>query len=229
MSIADKLSMIAENQKKVYEAGAKNEEIKMWEMLTANGNRRLYASVFRESNFTGYAFPRPIQPKGTSSHMFYSYAGTELPQNIDFSNMPANADISNMFGYARDITQIPDMNIPAMDTYNATFGYCYDLEEIEILRVHKDTVFKNAFVSCNNLKTIAINGEIGTNFDIHWCSQLSHDSLINDGSTGIINTLYDYASEGNTSSHILTIGTGNLNKLTATEKAIATQKGWTLA
>ena len=74
-----------------------NFDLKLWEMITANGNRRLYSGIFRESDFTGYTFLRPIQPKGTSTHMFYSYAGTELPGNIDFSNIPASTDTSSIF------------------------------------------------------------------------------------------------------------------------------------
>jgi uncharacterized protein YndB with AHSA1/START domain len=43
----------------------------------------------------------------------------------------------------------------------------------------------------------------------------------------IIGCLSDYSGSGTT--HTCTIGTANLAKLTDAEKAIATEKGWTLA
>lgn len=54
--------------------------------------------------------------------------------------------------------------------------------------------------------------------DLHYCTALSHDSLM-----VIINGLQTV--EGKT----LTLGTDNLAKLTDAEKQIATDKGWTLA
>ena len=43
----------------------------------------------------------------------------------------------------------------------------------------------------------------------------------------ILNALKDYSSS--TSSWVCTLGTTNLEKLTEEQKAIATEKGWTLA
>lgn len=45
----------------------------------------------------------------------------------------------------------------------------------------------------------------------------------------VLDALYDYAAEGSTNTYTLTLGTTNLAKLTDEEKAIATNKGWTLA
>jgi hypothetical protein len=45
----------------------------------------------------------------------------------------------------------------------------------------------------------------------------------------IINTLNDYSTYTGTTVFKVTLGSTNLAKLTDAEKAIATEKGWTLA
>lgn len=54
--------------------------------------------------------------------------------------------------------------------------------------------------------------------DLHYCTNLTHDSLMI-----IINGLQTVTGK------TLTLGTENIAKLTDAEKQIATDKGWTLA
>jgi hypothetical protein len=73
-----------------------------------------------------------------------------------------------------------------------------------------------------------INCTIGQNgFNVQNSTKLTHDSLINNEGTGILNSLEDKSGTGST--WTITLGSANLAKLTDGEKAIATQKGWTLA
>ncbi|MBQ9096942.1 MAG: hypothetical protein IJY55_00920, partial [Clostridia bacterium] len=62
----------------------------------------------------------------------------------------------------------------------------------------------------------------GTNFNISRHNNLTFDSLVS-----IILALKDYS--GTSTTKTVTLGATNLAKLTDSEKAIATQKGWTLA
>ena len=66
-----------------------------------------------------------------------------------------------------------------------------------------------------------IGGVIGLkdNLDLSKCPNLTHDSLMN-----VINDAADITADPKN----LVLGTTNLNKLTDEEKAIATNKGWTL-
>ena len=63
---------------------------------------------------------------------------------------------------------------------------------------------------------------IGT-LDISHLTQLDHSSLL-----VIINGLYDYVSAGNSRTRYIKLGATNLAKLSDEEKAIATNKGWTI-
>lgn len=80
----------------------------------------------------------------------------------------------------------------------------------------------------SGVSTLLSIGEVSnikfSGFDFSPCVLLNHDTLIR-----VLNALYDYASEGSTDTYTLTLGTTNLAKLTDDEKAIATNKGWTLA
>jgi hypothetical protein len=80
----------------------------------------------------------------------------------------------------------------------------------------------DTFGSMGNLEYIRFEGTIGKSTSFSASKNLTHDSLIN-----ILEHLKDYAGSGTT--YTLTLGSTNLAKLTDAEKAIATQKGWTLA
>lgn len=71
----------------------------------------------------------------------------------------------------------------------------------------------------NNRGKLTITNATYNSIRFDWSVLLTHDSLLN-----IIDVLADGVS-GKT----LQLGSANLNKLTAAEKAIATNKGWTLA
>jgi len=82
----------------------------------------------------------------------------------------------------------------------------------------------NASVWGTNLTNLGIDGEISYNWQFTRSTILTHDSLMN-----VINALADYSQDTSGTAHTLTLGATNLAKLTNAEKAIATQKGWTLA
>ena len=63
---------------------------------------------------------------------------------------------------------------------------------------------------------------IGT-LDISHLTQLDHSSLL-----VIINGLYDYVGAGSSGTRYIKLGDVNLSALSDEDKAIATNKGWTI-
>ena len=59
--------------------------------------------------------------------------------------------------------------------------------------------------------------------DISHLTQLDHSSLL-----VIINGLYDYVAAGSSGTRYIKLGATNLAKLSDEDKAIATNKGWTI-
>ena len=130
-------------------------------------------------------------------------------------------NVSYMF-YCSGVTRIPSLDFSSVSNMSSVFTSCSFLETIDEIIVSSTTpAFRDAFTGCSNLKNLTITGELaksGSNFAP--CTELTHYSLMS-----IINALKTYTS----GTYTINLGSTNLAKLTDAEKAIATQKGWTLA
>lgn len=237
MSIAEKLTTIAENEQKVYNAGIEkgiaDNEIAYVDRLTGNGTKTNYSYAFRESNFPeNYSFAKTIVVNN-ACQMFYNMSG-QFPGNVDMSAVTGNAPYESygtyaIFAWSTRATYLCDMNLQAPKYYTSTWAYCSNLITIEKIRVNENTQFSTSpiglpFQNCYALENVTFEGVIGHDISFAQSTKLTHDSLMN-----IINCLKDYSEDTSGTTHTLTIGTINQAKLTDTEKAIATQKGWTIA
>ena len=94
------------------------------------------------------------------------------------------------------------------------------IEKIDAYDFGKCTSLYNAFFNCNRLQELLITN-ISVSFDLSTSNNLTEANLI-----VILNNLMDLTGK---TSQTLTLGKTNLAKLTDSEKAIATNKNWTLA
>ena len=154
MSIAEKLTTVADNQQRVYDAGKKAECDAFWDVFQQNGEPSNYYYAFAYGKFTdeNYNPKHPIICKSGSTaagSMFY------------------NSTITN--------TKVP-ITIPGASTQ--TFGNCSALKTIPLLTLTENTTYNNTFAYCSALEDITIDGVIGQNgLDFSACKNLSHDSL----------------------------------------------------
>ena len=154
-----------------------------------------------------------------------------------FRGTLVNGDLVNDFGVSIDFSDCTNMQYVFMRCYfdrigvvdaskttslTGAFQNATELKTIDAVVLMEDgkNTFSNAFSGATALENITIVGAIGNNIDFSACKKLTHNSLMS-----IINHLQTKAS----GSFVLTLGTTNLEKLTDAEKAIATEKGWTLA
>ena len=182
---------------------------------------------------------------GGMSYMFYNCKSlTSIPQ-LDTSNV---VGMNNMFNSCSSLTSIPQLDTSKVTSMGSMFNYCSSLPTIPPLDTHSVTYMSSMFAGCTALVSVprldatslteasnmfghsykplrgltTFGGLTGLkiDFDLSTCPKLTYESLLN-----VINELADVTASPKT----LTLGEENLKKLWNEEKAIATNKGWTLA
>ena len=154
MSIAEKLTAIAENVPKVYEAGQKSEQDRFWDSYQNKGG-----AVNGTYMFSGYAwndeifnpkYPIILSKGGTGLFSFTKL--TDIKVMVDAT---ATSDVTHLFNWGQSIKIIPLFRVSVNNIYTNWFNYCISLEEIQF------------------------EGTIGKSLDIHWSTKLSAESYEN--------------------------------------------------
>ena len=249
MSISDKLVVIAENEQKVYDAGYKKgkqeggdteaaynqgvedgkkaEYDNFWDNFQINGERSGYQYAFAYSFWDENIFkPKYNLTVYDGSFMFY-YNRSSLNIKTALENAGVILDTSGAKNVQTMFYRCGSPELPTIDLSSATdttrMFYSGDIITIEKVIFSENTVIaSNIFNDATGLENIEIGGEICSNISFSACTKLTHDSLMS-----IINHLKDFS--GTSTTKTCTLGSSNLAKLTDAEKAIATQKGWSLA
>lgn len=184
MSIAEKLTTIAENEQKVYDAGKKSEYDKFWDAYQNYGRRINYTRAFYGEGWNDNIFKPKHKIKPTNANQMFSsnsikdYGATD----IDLSEA---TDISYLFYYSVT-THIPDISTVSSPTLEYVFAGCYLAKTLDrlILKDDGSQSFVNVFRLCTSLENILIEGTIGQGgFNVSW-SPLNKASL-----TSVVNAL----------------------------------------
>ena len=149
------------------------------------------------------------------SYMFSNcYNLTTIPQL--YTSKVTN--MRGMFSYSNKLTSIPQLYTSKVTDMRYMFDGCSSLTSIPRLDTSNVTMMNYMFNSCSKLKEIHMIG-MKVSFDIRSSTLFTREALLE-----ILNNLATV-----TSTQTLTMGSTNLAKLTDEDKAIATNKGWTLA
>ena len=175
------------------------------------------------------------------ANMFDSCGNLTTIPHIDTSKV---TNMEYMFRNCRSLTEVPAFDTSKVTNMNEMFSDCDSLTTIPAFDTSKVTNMSYMFYSCGNLTTIphidtskvtnmgnmfyyCVNIEqihlsnISTNLDIHYCTKMEREALLE-----VLGNLKDLTGA---TSKKLTLGSTLLNKLTDDDKAIATNKNWTLA
>lgn len=158
MSIEEKLTTIAENEQKVYDAGAQREYDRFWDIVQQSGNRRGYRYAFSALclmwNDNSYNPKYPIvcsQDNYSATSLFQeSTLITDTKVPIVISGTRAD----NVFHNCRALKRIPSLTFENLVRFSSTFTNCGALEEL------------------NLYGTLDIDG-----FNVQWSTKLSKASF----------------------------------------------------
>jgi hypothetical protein len=140
---------------------------------------------------------------------------------LDLSNVK---DCTQAFTFNSSLKTLPKIDISSATKTVQLFYNNAKLESIDELVVNENTPFDRCFNNSPSIALLIVTGTIGQNgFNVQWATNLYKQSLLS-----IIKCLKDYSADTSGTTWAVTLGTENLAKLTDTEKAVATQKGWTL-
>lgn len=141
-------------------------------------------------------------------------------KTMDFSG---NNYISNLFRNST-ITHMPAIKFANAVNLQHIFNGCSNLHTIDEFNIgEKVTYFYQLFNGCSALENVIFKGVLNANgFGVNSSPKLTKDSILS-----LLAILKDNSTTG--TKNTVTLGATNLAKLTDAEKAIATQKGWTLA
>lgn len=155
------------------------------------------------------------------ANMFYNCSSLTTIPLLDTSNVTI---MNGMFNNCSSLTSIPQLNTSNATDMGFMFAYCASLTSVPRLDAtsltNADNMFGGDFFPLNKFTDFGGLTNLKVNLNLTPCPKLTHDSLMN-----VINEAADVTASPKT----LTLGATNLAKLTDEEKAIATNKGWTLA
>lgn len=236
MSIADKLTTIAENEQKVYDAGRELGQGNVWDMVLNFDKRRTFTRGF--ANWSGVDFKptRPIVAK-KCDYMFNYFANGD-ENTVDLREIDLDTSLSTTFAYMNNFSKISAFG--TIDTtssssvesvfYNAT--YLHTVEKFILKEDGSQTAGAGVFLSCKELVDIEIQGKWGKSVSAGGSTKLSKNSIYS-----FVNALLETAT-GQT----LTLSKAAVNKAFETSEGandgstsdewntlIATKPNWTIA
>lgn len=184
MSIAEKLTTIAENEQKVFDAGKDAEWNRFWDAFQQNGNRTNYRGAFY-GEFAGEAFyPKyDIRPGSNGAYMMFSSNKSNIDFverlelckiEMDFSQITTDANYL-FSGVTVKRVGVIDLSNLSATKYNGLFNAAV-IDTIDLLIVNEDSDTSAWFTNCS-IKNITFGGTIGKNTAFSGTHTLTIDSL----------------------------------------------------
>lgn len=222
-----------------FEAGKTKEWSDFWDAYQRNGTRTNYERAFTSSPYTAPAWNNTnfkpkydLKPVGTGYMMFY-FADIEGDFVELCEKLGITFDTSEVTNFQYmltmpKVTRLGVINMTKCGNQISQFVWgCFKLHTIDEIIVNENTKFakSNSFTNSSALVNLKFTGTLAQNgLDVSDHKKLTHESLMS-----IINVLKDYSTDTSGTTWVVTLGSSNLAKLSEEEKAIATEKGWTLA
>jgi hypothetical protein len=205
----------------------------MWEAIQGGGERTEYSYAFNQTHFDKSTFKPKYDFKPTTCGSMFQTPTVEYPVNMkeleeetgivfDFSGCKGSFQ-KTFAGGLFSVLNVIDISNATNLTLAFYGGYTSKrpLKRIERLICSETSPFvSNTFGLQSNLYYIGFEGVVGKSID------LKDNPLTVESINKLFACLKDYSTLGGT--YTVTLKADRENMLTAEEKAVATNKGWTL-
>ena len=237
MSIAEKLTTIAENEQRVYEAGITNgrqaEYDEFWDNYQQNGERTDHQLAFGGIGWNKDTFKPKYDIKPGSAYMMFRYfnnISTNEPIDLveHLNNLGVDLDFSNSasggyeFQYAK-ISRVGIVNLSKRAHIENTFTNNSHLETIEelVFKSNGSQIWYTPFTGCSKLKNVnSVQGKIGRTANLSPCP-LTAQSAIN-----FINALMDYSGTSSEYAYTITFSSTTIAELEALGNTAPNSDTW---
>lgn len=164
------------------------------------------------------------------SYMFDYCSKLTTIKGIKNINIQKVSNFIHMFNGCSNLTEL-DLSkwvLTKQCSFSYLFGGCSKLISLNIQNIdfNKVTYITGMFSNTNNIENLTFGYNFKFQLDFSGKHKITVESLLS-----VLNGLYDFTGNGETPSSSqgkLTLGSTNLAKLSDEQKAIATNKGWTL-
>lgn len=200
MTTAEKLTLITENEQKIYSKGksegytngyfnGKSDELlSFWNDIQESGERTDYVYAFAgwTSEMKQYFMPLfKIKPYNAYGMFAFNNAIDDLPKLCEEHNITIDFQWAGSLDYAfyqSGVTRIGTINTMSCSSLNSVFTNCRSLETIDLLVLNDNTYTTqtfstNLFVDCSQLKNITIQGTIYNDIHFGSSSNLTKESV----------------------------------------------------
>lgn len=243
MSIAEKITAIAENEKKVYDKGRTDEWSDFWDELQQNGTRTDYSYSFYmmngRSGWSDINFKPKYSMYPTSMNRFFTRSRvTDFKKILNDRGLildTSNCTNFNMAFSQSNVSRVGILNLENCIDFTDAFAWANYIESIDLIVLSEKatTRWGSPFVGCYFLKEIRFGGVIPQSIGFA-SSPLTVESM-----KSVITHLKNYAGTSNAGAHTLTLSDtsktamANLGAIAEfggrTYDAYLTDIGWNLA
>lgn len=188
MSIAEKLTTIAENEQKVYNSGYdkgvadhKADSVD-WDIVQDYGKRTVYIYGFAYWGATELKPKYTIAP--TTTTFTNAFQGSTTLETVDWSKFDLskcttfNQSFNSCFVLKSIDVDLSPASLVA-NCWQYTFSGCRELKKIQAIKAMSGHLWTGTFNTCTSLEEVRFTDDsvIGNDIDLSVCTKLSRDSV----------------------------------------------------
>ncbi|MBR5152232.1 MAG: hypothetical protein IKW60_01695 [Clostridia bacterium] len=174
-NIAEKLTAVAENQQKLFDAGKKAEYDAFWDAYQQNGERKSYTNAFAGTGWNQNTFFPRHSIQVVEGYMIFrmhnqGYVSYDLVEHLSQQGITLDFSTATNIQYAfasANLSRIGVINCSSLQSLANAFSSSY-IVTIDRLISHEGLRFDSAFHLAEKLKNITFEGVIDVNLDMHW-------------------------------------------------------------